>query len=518
MPRDERRKRSAGLGPLLAGSLLSLCSSGRVQAYEAATTLAGLTQQAALASRLHRRLLDRFGLSLGLFDPVRLDLSRLPEREARALRLRFLALDPAEGYAPTEEPVGGKIGPLQVTERQTALSWLMAGSVIESVPAFWVRNQFLDPKTLTGLHRPRGQSAAAASMQAMNHGLATFRELLTGAAFDGNGEPAVTWMSDPRNELGLPTFLRAAEQAVAGEHPADRETALSQMLLSAGAILSLLEQMGDPAHVRNDFEQALLLEGGRYERFVASRYGRAGIPSAAAPEGDGSDPAAPAHLRDLFVAPAGPAAGSGLAERTATRFLSPGTLPSPAARFPLPAGAWFQSSETPESPYGDERLNPGLSGYVGTKDVPHLAAWFRVPHGPGKRGELRYLVDNRCHADYAAALLPEIGRYARRALDLLFRGDLTVSLDQGQVQVRAGELGFGAGTVVLLGEGADRRRRRLSTQPSGPTDAGAMVASLAVPEEGRGLKRVVVLFTGQDAGGEPLVASATLDLPEAAQD
>ena len=109
-------------GALLLGEL-GLAEAPAACAYEAVTTQAGLSQQAALASRLHRRLIQRLVHPLGLFEPLRLDLSSLPSTRARNLYGRLVGLDPAEGYAPEwQQPGAGQAHPLG---RQHALGWLV---------------------------------------------------------------------------------------------------------------------------------------------------------------------------------------------------------------------------------------------------------------------------------------------------------------------------------------------------------------------------------------------------------
>ncbi|MBP8196514.1 MAG: hypothetical protein KAY55_05040, partial [Deltaproteobacteria bacterium] len=68
--------------------------------YEGSTTLAGLTEQAAMSSRLHRRVVERFALSLGIFEPLQLDPAQLSEDRARNLFVRLRALDAGQGHAP----------------------------------------------------------------------------------------------------------------------------------------------------------------------------------------------------------------------------------------------------------------------------------------------------------------------------------------------------------------------------------------------------------------------------------
>lgn len=281
-------------------------------AYEAATTEAGLTEQAALASHLHRHLIKRFIHPLGLFEPLRLDLSALPPVRARSLYSRMVGLDAAEGYAPEWQPsTSAQVYPIG---RQHVLGWLIAGTVIENIPADRLRHHFFDPRTGLGLHTPDGNPSLKVSLAAVKNGLSSVRQLLAGAALDGNGLPAPDWVAakEAVNELGFLAFLRAYEQAERAEWPAQRENALVEVLLSVGGMLGVLEQMGDPAYLRSDL-QALL--DGKGELLVTERFRRAGVPPAkatgAAKEGSGW----PQRLRDLFA----DGKGGGLAEKTAQR-------------------------------------------------------------------------------------------------------------------------------------------------------------------------------------------------------
>jgi hypothetical protein len=67
------------------------------RAYDPATTHAGLTERAALASQLHRVLARALSRPLGLFEPVALSLDDLPRAEAQSLEARLAALDPSAG-------------------------------------------------------------------------------------------------------------------------------------------------------------------------------------------------------------------------------------------------------------------------------------------------------------------------------------------------------------------------------------------------------------------------------------
>src|SRR4051812_48423960 len=95
----------------LAGGLVS--TSRPALGYDAATTHAGLTQQAASASHLHQVLTTRLGRSLGLFDLIRLRTSDVPEESRTLWHFRLASLDAGSGYRPDAE---GK---------QAAIAWVL---------------------------------------------------------------------------------------------------------------------------------------------------------------------------------------------------------------------------------------------------------------------------------------------------------------------------------------------------------------------------------------------------------
>jgi hypothetical protein len=510
---------------LAVAAFALLVAPAPAAAYDASTTLAGLTEQAALSSRLHRRLMERMSCSLGLFEPLRLDLSSLRPELARSLHVRLLALDDGQGYAP--ELLARQPGQTHPARRQHALGWLSAGTVIESVPALRQRHHFFDPRSGRGLFRPAEMTATAASWQSVRDGMSSTRQLLAGAACDGTGTAAPDWVESAANELSVSAFLSAYENAVLQKTPAARESALAQALLIAGSIVGVLEQMGDPAHVRNDLSAVI---DGAYQRSVSERYGRAGVP---APGSVTPEALSPKHLRELFTTDT----GLGLADRTARRFYSPGTLPGteygdrPAL---VAGGPEAGKPRSPSQPFTDEHGQPvaeilvppgwppGAAGYLSTPQLKHLAVWTRHsaaeldPHTEEPLQNLRFSLDEACMGDYAALLLPEIGRYAQVALDYLFRGELRLSLggDGQSLIVRVSELALGTGTLTLLFEQPEGTRRVVSTQQTLPTRPGTTLATLPLSErDTRDIRRLVVLFRGRDRYSEPVVISAQLVLP-----
>jgi hypothetical protein len=430
-------------------SLLLLLWSSAALAYEAPTH-AGLTERAALAAGLHQRLTSELSRALGLYETL-----KLMPADAE-LERRLAKLDPEGGYAPD----GGK---------QTALGWLVAGAVLEGVPASRTRNHFFDPQRQGGLDQ--NGSAVRTRVGAAVTGIGSLRGIFTGSNFDGSGRSSIEWLTAAKdiNEWGLTQYLDQRERAVAAPTAAERDDALARALLSAGAIAHLIEDAGDPAFVHDDWQRAIAVEGAPYETWVAARLGRLAIPGPA-PAG-----APIIHLVDIIHN----SSGQGLSDRTARRFFSPGSLPSLGTTPP-------PSLQPPAS----------SSGYVSSPDVAHLAAYRKEPAG------VVYWLDERCHKDYADALLPEIERAVVTALDHLFRGRLEIAAADGAIEVRAADVALGKGRVTLFAEDENGNRKPIaSAEVSGPAEV-----LLRAQGEARKLSAV---FRGVDAAGEPIVVAKT---------
>ncbi len=419
------------------------------QAYEAPTH-AGLTERATLAATLHQRLINELARPLGLYEALQLASGD------HELDHRLAKLDPEGGYAP------------DASGRQTALAWIVAGAVLEGVPAARTRDHFYDPVSGAGLDQD--ERAFRTRVGAAVSGIGTLRGIFTGSNFDGSGHSSIEWLTAGRalNDWGVQRFLDERERSVSAVRPADREDALVRSLLAAGAIAHLIEDAGDPAFVHDDWRIALAGEGAAYQQWVAAHFGRLAIPAPA------PGALARAHLVDFIH----DAAGEGLADRTARRFFSPGSLPSTGAPTP-------PSLSTPTA----------ASGYVASSDVTHLAAYRKEAAG------VVFWLDERCHKDYAAALLPEIGRNVVAALELLFRGKLEIAEADGNLVVRAVELPLGKGRVTLFADDDKGNRRVVGSADVANAAAGDVL--LSAPSSGA--LRLAALFRGVDAAGEPIV-------------
>jgi hypothetical protein len=477
-------------------------AAGPAFGYDPATTHAGLTERAVVASSLHRVLVHRLSRPLGLFEPVPLRLSDLPEAERNALVARLGALDPGGGYAPG--PDGSA----------SALAWVIAGSVIAQIPAERGQNFFYDPSRGAGLTDAGGLAPIGQGLrQLIDQGDGGFRGLATGTNFNMTGIPSTAWLTSDRNDVGLPVYYAELEAAVAGAEPGARATALARALLALGGTLAVLEDAGEPAHVRNDFRGAYLGAGGAspfdrgspFERFVAERYGRMGVPAAAHPV---SRPTVMAYITG--------ADGQGLADRTQRRFFSDGSLPvDPVVdRASTPAEVMRDARES--LPYGLPRLPHLALAAMGRRSyayAPAEASDADKPSGKGRGrrllgyqrvpGRVHFFLDDAVYADTARALLPEIGGYGAGLIDLLFRGELRLEAEDGQVKVAlAGAHGdVSGGQVRLYAEDAAGKRR-----PFAAVDASADGVSVAIPD---GARRIAAVLRARDDAGELVAVAET---------
>ncbi len=347
--------------------------------------------------------------------------------------------------------------------RQPALAWLLAGAALEGARMDRVRHHFVDPRTGGGLDE---DDAAG-----------TVRGLFTGASFDGTGMRADRWLDAATNALSRPRLLDDLERAAAAEQPAEREAALARALVCAGALAHVLEAVGDPAHARGDFAVNYGAAGAPLERWARDRYGLA-VP-APAPRGP-----APARLASFVTAPD----GSGLADEVARAFLSPGTLPGGGRALAAPP------------------LEPGRepSGVVAGPWVRTLVGYRRTGRG------VEYTFTPAALAEATDALLPRIAARAASLLDFLFRDAIAIRRDGDGLTVAVGAEALGRGRFALFAEQPDGRRTRLLERETRGGAAGTALAELdaAAAKAFAGARRVVALYRGVDAAGEPIVASA----------
>ncbi len=465
-----RRALVAALGSaLLCGAL----APRPALAWEPATTHAGLAEQAALASRLHKRLVS-LGFTGGLFEPL-----TIPPADAPSLIAALKLLSPTHGSVP------------DARGRQAALGWLTAGAALADVPAAHGANHFFDPLANRGWQMPeRGVIARLGD---------TVRGALGRAALPERGVPAPDWVTSRDNPFNLDAFASQYAKAVSAATPGERSRHMAAALVAAGAILHVLGDLGAPSRVRGDalahFEP---LGGGpddlgsRFERIAALAHGRLGVPGP-------SRVITRARLRDYFTSQD----GTGLADLIARSYYSPNTLPAPTRA---------SSDATPvlarPAPAPPRRLNLMAAsrdeGSVLRDAKGTCLARYRV-----ENNVVAFAMDDECMLEQVDAILPEVVAYEAGLLDFLLRGELQITV-AGELAVTTapGGKGLGAGTVEVYVDDERGVRTKLT---SAAVAAGAEeLVRVAAPGAGA---RVIALYRGVDANGEPLIAVGAMPLP-----
>ena len=426
-------------------------------AWEPQTTHAGLAEQAAMASRLHKRLVS-IGFSGGLFEPL-----TIPPADAPALAAALKLLSPPHGSVPDGRG------------RQAALAWLTAGAALADVPASQGANHFFDPSTGAGWSPPERDLSGKV------------RAMFGRGGMPDRGVPAPDWLTAKTNPFSVEQFLNQYTKAVSAATPGERSRYMAAALIAAGAMLHTLGDLGAPSRVRGD--SAAQLEplgsgnddlGSRFERIAALVYGRLGVPAP-------SRTITRTHLRDYVTSKD----GGGLADVIARSYFSPNTLPEPTR-----VSSDVKPRLARPQPTLPARLNLMAANHDDGTTLRSSAgiclARYRVEHDI-----LRFSIDDECMMEELAQILPEVAAYETGLLDFLLRGELTIKVG-GQITVSA--QGLGAGSVELLVEDDRGVRKSLATLQ---TTASEQLAQVAAPPTGT---RVVAVFRGIDAAGEPIVA------------
>jgi len=450
-------------------------------AYDPSTTHAGLTERAVLASQLHRVLVRALSRPLGLFEPVTLSLTQLEPRQAQSMEARLAALDPAGGATAGTDGVA------------PAICWIIAGSVIATTPAERGQDFFYDPSRGSGLSQSGGLASFGNTLALLMDAGGGFRAFFTGTQFNMTGRPSTEWLRAPENDVGLQAFHDGLEAAIAGVEPQRRATGLARALMALGGVLTILEDAGEPAHVRNDFRSAYLSSSGPspfdrgspFERFVAETYGRMGLPATVTPV-----------RRPNVTAFITAADGEGLADRTQRRFFSDGSLPEDAVvdRGTTTAEVMVDARES--LPYAYPRLPRlelkamGRKHYAYTRDKRRLLAYERVP------GRVRFFLDAAVYADTARVLLPEIAGYGAGLIDHLMRAEIRIEATGGEAQVSlvGVEGAVSKGRIRVFAEDGSGTRRELTNLPAAST-----AQRVSVPA---GTRRVAAVLRGADDAGD----------------
>ena len=435
-------------------------------AWEPETTHAGLAEQAALASKLHKRLVS-LGFAGGLFEPM-----TIPPADAPTLIAAVKLLSPTHGAVP------------DARGRQIALAWIAAGAALADVPSSHGANHFFDPQTQQGWHTPDRSVLEKLSD--------VVRESIGRADLPDLGVPAPDWVLSKTNPFNLGSFLQQYAKAVSAKTPGERSRHMAAALVAAGAILHTLGDLGAPSRVRSD-EEAHLAPlgagpddlGSRFERIAALAHGRLGVPGP-------SRTITRSHLRDFFSSKD----GGGLADVIARSYFSPNTLPSPSR-----IGGDARPTLVRPLPALPTRLNlMAASRDDGTtlRDAAGTClSRYKVDHGV-----LEFWLDDDCMLEQIANILPDVAAYEAGLLDFLLRGELTIELGD---QITVSGKGLGPGAVEILVED----ERGVRTSLTNVQTTGEQLAHIPMPATGT---RIVAVYRGADTAGEPIVAVGAMPL------
>ncbi|MCX5747503.1 MAG: hypothetical protein NT062_33990, partial [Proteobacteria bacterium] len=324
------------------------------------------------------------------------------------------------------------------------------------------------------------------------------REVIGRDSLPARGVPAPDWIVAKENPFNLAGFLAQYSKAIMATTAGERSRHMAGALVAAGAMLHALGDLGAPSRVRGDALAHLEPLGGgpddlgsRTERIAALVYGRLGVPAP-------TTVVTRAHIRDYFTNKD----GTGLADVTARAYFSANTLP----------GTSRINDEKPSLARALPALPARLNLMAASRDLASLRdangtclARYRVEHG-----ELTWSLDDECVLEQLTQLLPQVAAYETGLLEFLTRGNLDVGLDGSTV--RAGGKDLGPGQLDFLVEDDRGVRTKIGTaQVAGARGTGDVIgrATLtAIPNA----TRVIAVFRGADAVGEPIVATGVVSL------
>lgn len=485
--------RARRLIPVAAALGLAVLGPRDSAGFEAETTHAGLTEQAAAHSVLNERLRTQFGYGHGLLEAL-----TVPPQDAASLFAVLRRFNPTHGYVPDGRG------------RQSALSWLVAGSVVADTggtSASHFASHFFDPTTGRGLSADTVDNADEELR-------ARLLPRLAGTRLPKRGTPAPEWITDPANPMGLTGFVDQYDKAVRSRTSGERARHMAGALLAAGAMMHVLQDMGSPSHVRNDLAAHIerigndtLDAGSRYERVAALAYGRLGVPAPSGPIRAGS-------LRAFFT---DPDSGQGLADYTARSWFSAGTLPGTITlRGHVPSdqlGAMLAKSVRRPAPVPLPKLD--LFGAARGTETLVDAQGACVARYRLVQTKLRWSMDDPCVLEQLAQQLPIVAAYSAGFLDYLFRGELALFVRDSHVTVAIEGVQAGAGTLELFWDDELGVRQSFHKADVSGAEAGKALGKAPAPPSGA--RRVTALYRGVDASGEALVATATQVLAGAAK-
>ncbi len=453
-------------------------------AWEPATTHAGLTEESALSADLHKLIGEQFGAKDGVYTML-----TIPEADAPSLFEILRRLNPTHGYVPNAK---GKM---------SAMGWLVAGSVVAEVPAENAGNHFLDPRSGKGLSSAIAGNAGR-RMGRFLTGISQSKQVRSG------GEAANTWWKSPANSMGYKGFGDQFRKAVKSATQGERDRHLAGTLLAAGSMLHVLQDMGSPAHVRDDLESQQDQigtnyhdRGSRLERIAALAFGRLGIPRASAAP---TLPTLDAHFSN--------AAASGLADIIEGNYFSSGTLPRTTTVRRDHGSSVFRQAIVKRlqrpAPSPHSRLDVvaarNAKGATWRNEDGVCLTRYRL-----RSAKVNFWIDDDCALEQLEAILPSVAAFGTSFLQRLFPSGIAASKIAGKLEIGVSSARYAEGTISLYADSADGTRSEIYTVQYKKEHMG--LATMPMPP--RSARRITVLFDGKDNLGETLLATRSFEWP-----
>jgi hypothetical protein len=417
--------------------------------------------------------------------------------------------------------------------KRTILKWIKAGSNIEDehgtyLPSIRPRHHFHDPIRNAGLDN-KTDHPNYGSFFAWATGIYTYE-------FDVTGQSAKTWAIDgfaeqePTGSAQCWAFARGTfYQALTMPNKSWREEDLAETFLDLGCVLHMIEDMGVPAHTRNDFLFAHyrppLGFGNPLEKHVEDEIKDLG----AIPERwlEGWTPQAKvfsklAHYWDVsgyvgqYVGTS-PPANWGLSERTNYQFLSQSTIfrvnngtkyyfphPDPCNVGPHIDSSWWYKRRY-KTGYGITHLarTKFTEKYVVEKYDPNHT-YGPASHWPYRTETVPYdtTFDEAVYEDYAKVTVPRTIDYATGLANYFFRGRLNVEpnwIDPNIVKLVITNESSNSGVPQTLKGGTfeiyrdDANDTRTEINPVGITFTPQWTPASTLPNDG-GLTKLIAQF------------------------
>lgn len=511
-----------------------LARPGEARAWDPSTTHLGMLERSALDSAIHLRWMEASLLRRGLFTPLRLDPTKLPESTLRTLRLALRDVHAASGA----QALGGPgacpgAGSPEATRARcvegdlwetTALGWLELGVVVETVPAERLLHHFVDRTDPAAAQWSDDDLPRSVLRNKHAEAGGTLAARATGGAFEGSGRSALTWLDDASDPWAPPALVEHLRRASLAATPAERDHHLALALLCTGALLHVMQDLSVPAHARGDVTAMFLplseIPGDRglpLQELARDSYGRGGLPTPVPLSPRPADvvlrgtPRAPSLRAHVL----GHESYPGLVQEAGRKFFSESSLP-PARRVatkldPQAAAAVVLEGATLDPSEREGAVLegwPAQAGYLLGGSGRPLAA-FRVDEDD----QVHLWLDRRVYRVQMQQLIPIGVDAGRSVLDLVYAAWPTMTVDRAgrSVTLVPGATWKDATLRVLVEDDHGMRSLRAETKLEG--EAAHRVVDVwpaDLPERSR-----VVLVLQNPAGVLPAVVEQIVDPREA---